>query len=175
MGVKETLAVVNRMEAEGLFGRYAIGGAVGALFYIEPTDTADLDIFIAFDQGPDTLVSLAPLYDWLKKAGYAHHAKEGVLIGDWPVQFLPASDALDAEALAEAVGTDVDGVPTRVMTAEHLVAIALRTGRGKDHIRILAFLESGRVDEAKLDQVLRRFGLVEKWAHFKDKYVKESG
>jgi hypothetical protein len=174
--VKATLAVINRLEGEGVIGRYAIGGAVGALFYLEPTDTADIDVFVTFRGMPGgALISLAPIYDRLKQWGHAEHRKEGVVIEGWPVQFLPADDALGAEALAEAVETSLDEVPTRVMTAEHLVALALRAGRGKDFLRILAFIESGRLDAATLDAVLERHGLVEKWRLFEDKYVGGNG
>ena len=31
--MKETLAVINQLRADGLIGDYAIGGAVGATFY----------------------------------------------------------------------------------------------------------------------------------------------
>ncbi len=33
--MKETLAVINQLRADGLIGDYAIGGAVGATFYLE--------------------------------------------------------------------------------------------------------------------------------------------
>jgi hypothetical protein len=173
MSMKETLAAINRMEAEGIIARYAIGGAVGALFYLEPSDTADIDVFVAFREASGALISLAPIYAYLKERGYTDHRKEGILIGDWPVQFLPASDGLDAEALAAAVDTEVEGVPTRVMTAEHLVALALRTARGKDFLRILAFLEGGQLKDDKLQDILRRHGLVEKWRNFRDKYLQD--
>jgi predicted nucleotidyltransferase len=169
--MKDTLHVLNRMEAEGVIGRYAIGGAVGALFYLEPSDTADVDVFVSFGGDQETLISLAPIYDWLHAQGFTEHRKEGIVIGDWPVQFLPLVDALDEEALAEAIDTEVDGVPTRVMTAEHLVALALRTGRGKDYLRILAFLDSEILNEEKLDTVLELAGLVDKWQKFKAHYV----
>jgi hypothetical protein len=174
--MKATLAVINRLEADGTIGRYAIGGAVGALFYLEPSDTADIDIFVTFRGLPDSLlVSLAPIYDHLVRLGYPEHRKAGVVIEGWPVQFLPADDALGAEALAEAVETSLEEVPTRVLTAEHLVALALRTGPGKDFLRILAFIESGRLDAPRLDAVLERHGLVEKWRVFEDKYVRGRG
>lgn len=35
MSLRKTLAVVNEMQAAGVIGRYAIGGAVGATFYLE--------------------------------------------------------------------------------------------------------------------------------------------
>ena len=71
------------------------------------------------------------------------------VIGGWPVRFLPSGNALVEEAVAQAAATDVEGVPTRVMTAEHLTAIALQTGRAKDAARILQFLESGTLDADK--------------------------
>jgi hypothetical protein len=49
------------------------------------------------------------------------------------------------------------------MSAEHLVAIMLDTGRPKDYLRISMFLEQGAVDAARLEAVLRRHGLTEKW------------
>jgi predicted nucleotidyltransferase len=171
MSMKKTLSVLNQMEAEGVIRRYALGGAVGALFYLEPSDTADVDVFISFKGDDEALISLAPLYDWLGAHGFSDHRKEGILIGDWPVQFLPLTDALDEEALAEAIDTEVDGVPTRVMTAEHLVALALRTGRGKDYLRILAFLDSDVLNVAKLDTLLEKAGLMQKWQTFKTTYV----
>jgi len=170
MSIKHTLSVLNRLEAEGIIGRYAIGGAVGALFYLEPADTADIHVFVAFRTEPGSLISLAPVYDWLRANGYPDHRKEGVVIGDWPVQFLPVADELDADALAAAVTTDVEGEPTRVMSAEHLVALALRNGRNKDHLRILAFLESDRLDRQRLDAILLKAGLTEKWHTFRKKF-----
>ena len=76
------------------------------------------------------------------------------MIGDWPVQFLPPGNELEQEAVTEALATTVEGLPTRVMSAEHLVAIALRTGRAKDHIRILQFIEQDAVDRDKLQTIL---------------------
>jgi len=45
--VKATLQVINEMRAAGVIGRYAIGGAVGATFYLEPAATLDIDIFVS--------------------------------------------------------------------------------------------------------------------------------
>jgi hypothetical protein len=56
------------------------------------------------------------------------------------------------------------------MTAEHLVAIAIRTGRAKDHARILQFLEQDAVDTERLNRVLAGHGLIAKWQQFKKKY-----
>lgn len=48
MNIREVIATVNQMEADGAIDRYAIGGAVGATFYLEPVATLDVDVFVAF-------------------------------------------------------------------------------------------------------------------------------
>ena len=169
--MKTTLETINRMLAEGVIDKYAIGGAVGATFYLEPSATVDVDIFVVLPTTPGgSLLSLTPIYDYLKVRG-GRPEGECIVVGDWPVQFLPASDALEKEALGDAAPTEVEGVRTWVMTAEHLVALALRTGRAKDHARIVQFLEQGAVDPDKLNLILMRHGLVPKWEQFERKYL----
>ena len=34
--MKRTLQVLNELETAGVLSRYAIGGAMGAIFYVEP-------------------------------------------------------------------------------------------------------------------------------------------
>ena len=46
----------------------------------------------------------------------------------------------------DAVETEIEGVLTWVLGAEHLVAIVLKTGRAKDHARVVRFLEHGAVN-----------------------------
>jgi hypothetical protein len=50
--MKATLRVVNQMQADGVISRYAIGGAIGATFYLEPTSTFDIDVFVALQNLP---------------------------------------------------------------------------------------------------------------------------
>ena len=172
--MKATLETINQMQAYGVIGKYAIGGAVGATLYLEPAATLDVDIFVVLPTASGSLLlSLAPLYDYLKARGCSVK-DEHVVIGDWPVQFLPPSHALEQEAVAESVSTTVESVPTWVMSAEHLVAIALRTGRSKDNIRILQFIEQGAVNLEKLQNVLERHGLTAKWKEFQRKYLEST-
>lgn len=86
---------------------------------------------------------------------------------------MPPHNALTQEALASAVQTDFDGVPTSVLSAEHLVAMALDTGRAKDFARILHFLEQDAVSLDKLNPILLGHGLAPKWKEFERKYLKE--
>jgi hypothetical protein len=168
MGMKHTLAVINQMEADGILTRYAIAGAIAAYNYIEATATDDLDILASFDRSPG-LISLTPIYSYLKAKGYEEHHGEGIVIEGWPVQFLPVADALDAEALANAVEIEMKfpgderTVKTRVLRPEHVVATALRVGRPKDFGRIAQFLNEAILDLGTLCDVLGRHGLVNAW------------
>jgi hypothetical protein len=56
MNIKEAILAINQMQADGVIERYAIGGAVGATFYLEPVATLDVDIFVAFRSDPGNLL-----------------------------------------------------------------------------------------------------------------------
>ncbi len=61
----KTLQVLNGLVAEGVLSRYAIGGAMGATFYVEPVLTFDLDIFVVLPQTSAGLYTLA----WISTEG----------------------------------------------------------------------------------------------------------
>ena len=165
------LEMINRMQADGVIGKYAIGGAVGATFYLEPVATADVDIFVMLPTASGgALLSISPIYEYLTARGCRIEG-ERIVIADWPVQFLPPHGALEEEALAGAVETEVEGIRTWVLSAEHLVAIALQTGRAKDYARIVQFVEQDAVDADKLNSILKKHGLISQWEKFKSKYV----
>ena len=157
------------MQAAGVVGNWAVGGAVGAIYHTEPFSTNDLDILVAFEGG-SLLDPLRPIIDHLAARGFSHFEREGLVIDEWPVQFLPVADALDAEALAEAVsadfGTEDDPAPARVLRVEHLIAIALRVGRPKDEARVVHLLEAPALEAPRLTSVLERHGLMERWRAF---------
>lgn len=67
--MKATLAVIERLHREGVVGLYAIGGAVGATFYLEPVATLDIDIFVLFESAP-VVLSLRPIYEACAGLGY---------------------------------------------------------------------------------------------------------
>ena len=171
--MKETLETINRMQTDGVISKYAIGGAVGATFYLEPAATLDVDVFIALPGlSGGALVSLSPIYQYLAERGCKPQG-EHIIIGKWPVQFLVPNSELEKEALLRAVQTNAGDLPTWVLTAEHLVAIALQTGRQKDHARILQFFGRDAVDRVKLDHIIARHGLKGKWEKFQKRYLDE--
>ena len=94
--MKEALKVLSELVSEGVIEDYAIGGALGATFYLEPVVTLDLDVFVLFNDNTDntSLVPLQPIYEAL-----------------------------------------------RVLSAEHLAAISVQTGRPKDKLRVHSFLD----------------------------------
>jgi hypothetical protein len=126
MNISEVLAAINRMQADGVIDRYAIGGAVGATFYIEPVATMDVDIFVTFRPEPGrVLVSPQPVFDYLIARGCALEG-EYVVIPGWPVRFLPSTGPLVEEALAQAVTVEESKRAQRQRLAALPVAEKLR-------------------------------------------------
>jgi len=152
MSIREVIAKLNQMEADGVIDRYAIGGAVGATFYLEPVATLDVDVFVAFGTEPG----------------------KRIVIAGWPEQFLPPATSLVEEALAESREVDVDGVPARAFSAEHLAAIALQTGRAKDKARLLQFVEEGALDAARFQEIVQRHKLVDAWTRFERQFLPDA-
>jgi hypothetical protein len=177
MSMRQTIAVISQMEADGIIGRYAIGGAVASFLYIDVTFTEDLDILVSLDNqtGKSGLITLGPITKYLADKGFTEFRKEGIVVHGWPVQFLPVADPLDEEGLQEAVVTELPvdretSVRCRVLRAEHLMAKALAVGRPKDHVRLTQFIESGRYDAQYFCEVLDRHGLSGKWRAFCEKF-----
>ncbi len=169
--MEKIFALINQLESDGVIGRYAIGGAVGAIFWLEPFTTKDVDVFVMLPVGHgSSLINLGPIYDYLLARG---HGPQGQFINieGWAVEFLPPGTPLVEEALAEAVARDVNGVPTRVFTAEHLAAICLQVGRAKDHDRVMRFVEAEVLDAKIFETILQRHALMDKWRKFQHDYL----
>jgi hypothetical protein len=174
VSISQVIALVNQMEADGVIERYAVGGAVGATFYLEPVATLDVDIFVTFRQEPgQLLISPQPILDYLAARGGVLEG-EYIIVADWPVQFLPPPSPLVEEALAKAVTVDVAGTPARVFSAEHLAAIALQTGRAKDKARLLQFIEAGAIEAEVFQTILAQHGLVDRWREFERTFLKDT-
>ena len=171
MKIQEVIVMLNQMERDGVIKRYAIGGAVGATFYLEPISTLDVDVFIAFKPQPGSMiVSPPPIFDYLKGFGCKMEG-EYIVISGWPVQFLPASGPLLEEALVNALEVDVEGEPARVLSAEYLAAIALQTGRAKDKARVLQFVEGDAIDRARFETLIAKHGLTPQWERFQQQFL----
>lgn len=162
--MQEVCDVLEQLLDEGTLTRYAIGGATAAGFHGEPLATRDVDVFVFIDPPPGSLlVSLDPLFDRLAELGYAEFDEEGLLVAGLPVQFLAAAPGLESEAVEQATIAEWDDHRIRVMTPEHLAAIALSVGRPKDRARLVYLASLPGFDRTRLQQILARHQLLDRW------------
>jgi len=165
--MEKTISVLNEMQCDGVLEQYAIGGAIALLFYTEPVTTYDLDVFCLLPERKGSLVTLAPIYDYLRLRGYTAE-REHVVIQGIPVQFIPAYNELVKEAVEQAAEKSFKNVPVRVLRLEHLLAIMVQTGRAKDKARASQVMEETKPDDAALSAVLSRHGLLAKWQRWRE-------
>jgi hypothetical protein len=156
--MQQVLLALNTLVKNGTIETYAIGGAIGAAFYIDAVQTEDVDAFVFLPEAASGLISLTTIYSALEALGGTVE-REYVRFGEWPLQILPDSTPLVTEAIHEARTEDFDGIPTRVFQPEHLCGIALQTGRAKDLLRVSMFLEQKQVNVETLRKLAERFGL----------------
>ena len=169
--LEKIFAIINQMQADGIIGRYAIGGAVGSIFWLEPITTKDVDVFVTLPTAPGgLLLTLGPIYEYLLARGFKPDG-QFIVIEGWAVEFVPPGTPLVEEALEQAVERDVNGVLTRVFTAEHLAAICLQVGRPKDHDRVIRFMEAAVLDADLFEATLKRHDLMDKWHKFQQTYL----
>lgn len=152
----DILRAANALISAGLIEDYALGGALAAIYYVEPFTTYDADIF--FVPNDETLSAGIPaIYAYLQSKGWRVE-REHLLVNDFPVQFLAAS-GLTEEAVRNAKPIEYEGVAARVFRPEYIIAIAASVGRHKDLARIDQMLEQAEIDRTLLDDILARYNL----------------
>jgi len=152
----DVLRAANGLVAAGLIADWALGGALAAIYYVEPFTTYDADIFFIPSETGLT-AGIPAIYAHLQAQGWQVE-REHLLVRGFPVQFLAAS-GLTEEAVREAEHIDFEGVPAKVFRAEHIVAIAASVGRAKDKARIEQLLSQADLDKSYLAEVLQRHKL----------------
>jgi hypothetical protein len=171
--MEKVIEVLNQMQADGVFEKFAIGGGIATIYYLEPYQTDDIDVFfLPVFFGKEGLVSLEPIYSYLEKLGY-HSVDEGVgiiQIEEWPVQFVPVCESTQEEAVMKAQQARYGETPTLIFTAEHLAAELLRSGRAKDHARVVDLVRSKQVEMKTFRDILNRHGLFDKWKDLASRY-----
>ena len=152
----DVLRAANDLVTAGLIEDWALGGALAAIYYVEPFATYDADIFfIPKDRGQTS--GIPAIYAHLQSKGWETE-REHLLVRGFPVQFL-AAGGLTEEAVREAQRIDYEGVPAKVFRAEHIVAIAASVGRTKDKARIEQLLQQAELDQSRLESILQRHKL----------------
>ena len=162
--MKETLEVLNNLKDKELIKDYAIGGGIATIYYTEPVFTYDLDVFVIVEAKPnEKIISLAPIYDYLTSQGYAWKG-EHIIVKDLPIQFIPIESGFEREAVENAKGIIYSGVKTKILSAEYLIAIALKIGRRKDFEKAARLFEQSKIDKTVLEKILKKYSL---WERFK--------
>lgn len=167
--MKEVALLLEELKTSGIIQNYALFDAVAQMRYTEPVATLDADVLVLLSR--DTgLDAIGPIYKFCKKRGHVPEG-EAILVGKWPVQFIPVFSPLTEEAVHEAETGEIAGAAVRVVGAIHLAVIALSVGRPKDHLRILALIEAGAVHEKELQELAERHNLTTRWLLFKKRFL----
>src|SRR5256885_8649443 len=152
----DVFRAANELVSSGLIEDYALGGALAAIYYVEPFTTYDADIiFVASDKTLST--GIPAIYSHLQSKGWRVE-REHLLIRDFPVQFLAAA-GLTEEAVRNAKPIEYDGVPAKVFRPEYIIAIAASVGRHKDLARIEQLRTHAKTDQTLLADILQRYKL----------------
>jgi hypothetical protein len=152
----DVLRAANSLVAAGLIEDWALGGALAAIYYVEPFTTYDADIFF-IPKDKSLSAGIPDIYAHLQAQGWQIE-REHLLVRGFPVQFLAAGGLTD-EAVRAAERIDFEGVPAKVFRAEHIIAIAASVGRAKDKARIEQLLQQADLDETYLAELLQRHKL----------------
>ncbi|MGI8468527.1 MAG: hypothetical protein ACR2N3_08745 [Pyrinomonadaceae bacterium] len=161
------LRVLNSMREQKIISRYAIGGAVAAIFYVEPRETFDLDIFFILEQQPSNdFLRLETIYDFARTQNFEIES-EFIRIHGWAVQFFESETPLWKKAVETAREVRFETVETFVIAPEYLATMMVEAGRNKDWIRLADFWEAEILDKQKFLKILEKFDLSEKWKKHK--------
>lgn len=161
--LEQTLEVIEGMKKAGIVSDYVLMGSVAASLYVEPVSTLDMDVLVPL---ASSLTPLREIYEYLKDQGYPEFDEKGhILIGEWPVDFLPEdNDALTKEMFATARSKQIGKTPCRVALPEYLAAEAVKVGRlEKDVPRLIELFKYPTFDKRKFERLIEKFGLQEKW------------
>ena len=144
----DVLRAANDLVAAGLIEDYALGGALAAIYYVEPFTTYDADIiFVA-----------AEIYCACSKSVAGVWTASISLSKIFRFNSLPRPDSRKRR-FAKLGDIEYEGVPAKVLRPEHIIAIAASVGRHKDLARIEQLLEQAEIDRTLLDDILRRYKL----------------
>ena len=84
----DALRAANGLVAAGLIEDWALGGALAAIYYVEPFATYDADIFF-IPKDKSLSAGIPALYAHLQSQGWQVE-REHLLVRGFPVQFLAA-------------------------------------------------------------------------------------
>jgi hypothetical protein len=92
------------------------------------------------------------------------------MIGDIPIQFIPAATVLEKEAVEKAISVKYKNIGVKILRPEYLVAIFLEVFRAKDRNKLIKLLDQAKIDKTLLMDILARHNLDKKFDDFMEKY-----
>lgn len=145
------LVTLNDLKKKGVIQDYAIGGGYAVMFYDIPTTTYDLDVLVVLPSED----AFHRLYEHFRERG-AKIEDVYIFINDMPVQFLPNYiNPLFNSAIEEANEIEFEGVHSKFVSIEYLIALLVTAFRLKDRIRIQSLLD--KADKNILRDIIKRF------------------
>ena len=151
MGLKEVLTRLNDLKAMGIIQDYAICGGYAAMLYDIPMTTYDLDVLAVLPTEDD----YHRLYEHFRTKG-AKIENVYIFIEGMPVQFLPNYiSPLFNSAIEKANIVDFQGVSSKFVSIEYLIALFLTAFRKKDIIRVQGLIK--KANKKLLLDIIRRF------------------
>ena len=106
---------------------------------------------------------MAPIYKRLQEMG-CEIDNLYVNVRGVDVQFLvPANQPLVEDALANAASVTIDHVTIHIFEYEYALAVKAEANRAKDWAHITMAVESAMPNKQKLNAILTKYGLLEKW------------
>jgi predicted nucleotidyltransferase len=160
--MQNIIKLLNEMKEKKIIEEYAIGGATALIYYFEPIQTQDIDVFIAI-QSSGLLANLNPVYEFFhEKGGVVKN--EYIVINNTPVQFLLPYNPLIESALKNSIQVEYMQEKVKIFSLEHLMAIMVQTSRGKDKARLEEIFQAKiSFDIEKFQNLLKEFDLTFKW------------
>jgi len=151
MNIVSIIKILNELKRKRKLKDYAVFGAIGASYYMEPIYTKDIDVLVLADTDQDYVKV------WRELSKYAKKTKDfGFIIEQTEVQILPTSiHPMFKSALSSAKSVRTGGITTKVVDREHLILMFLRANRQKDRFKASILLPKANLPY--LEQLLRRF------------------
>jgi len=151
MNIVSIIKVLNELKRKRKLKDYAIFGAIGASYYMEPIFTKDIDVLVLADTDEDYIRV------WRELSKHAEKTKDfGFVIDQTEVQILPTSiHPMFKSALESAKSVKTGGITTKVVDREHLILMFLRANRQKDRFKASILL--AKANQPYLEKLLRRF------------------
>ena len=165
--MKSVINYLNEMKENNIIKEYAVGEAIALIYYFEPIQTQEIDVFIIVKETDTLFVSLSPIYNILESKGGILR-EEYIIIHNTPVQFLVAYNQLIEEALYNSNKVFYLGSEFSIFSLEYLMAIMVQTSRGKDKARLEEILKVNlNFDKSKFESILKKYSLETKWEKIK--------